>query len=180
MKNMLKNFIFVVLIFVIISGFFSLIIKPFEEGKELSFSQLVSEINQEKIKKITVSGSELSIIFNDDTTAKSRKETEAALSQSLTNYGVDKEKLNKVEIETKDDSGGIWVWLGPLLFTIVPFLIIGFFFWNLMRQARTGATQAFDFTKAKSRLFGAEGHPQEKITFKDVAGLKEAKQELEE
>jgi len=40
--------------------------------------------------------------------------------------------------------------------------------------------QAFDFTKARARLFGAEGHPKEKITFKDVAGLKEAKEELKE
>jgi len=54
------------------------------------------------------------------------------------------------------------------------------FFWFLSRQAKSGATQAFDFTKARVQLFGAEGHPKEKITFKDVAGLKEEKAELEE
>ena len=180
MKNLLKNFLFVVLILIVISGFFSLAAKPFEEKKELSFTQLISEINQEKVKKIIVTGSALEIIFQDDSKAKSRKETETAISQSLINYGVDTDKLGKIEIETRDDSGGIWVWLGPLLFTILPLLIIGFFFWTIFRQARTGAMQAFDFTKAKARLFGAEGHPKEKITFKDVAGLKEAKQELEE
>ncbi|MDD5098231.1 MAG: ATP-dependent zinc metalloprotease FtsH, partial [Candidatus Pacebacteria bacterium] len=53
-------------------------------------------------------------------------------------------------------------------------------FFVLMRNAKTGAAQSFDFTKAKVKLFGAEGHPKQKITFKDVAGLKEEKQELEE
>ena len=52
MKNLLKNFLFVVLILIVISGFFSLAAKPFEEKKELSFTQLISEINQEKVKKI--------------------------------------------------------------------------------------------------------------------------------
>ena len=179
MKNLAKNFIFILLIFLIISGIFALFAQPFEKEKELSFTQLVEEINQEKIKKITVSGNELQIIYQDETKAKSRKETEAALSQSLINYGVDKTKLAKVEIETKE-SGGTWVWLGPVLMLLLPLLLFGFFFWMIFRQARTGATQAFDFTKARARLFGAEGHPKEKITFKDVAGLKEAKQELME
>jgi len=50
----------------------------------------------------------------------------------------------------------------------------------IFRQAKTGAMQAFDFSKARARLFGAEGHSKEKITFEDVAGLKEAKEELKE
>ena len=179
MKNLAKNFIFILLIFLIISGVFALFAQPFEKEKEVSFTQLVEEINQEKIKKITVSGNELQIIYQGDSKAKSRKETEAALSESLINYGVDKTKLAKVAIETKE-VGGTWTWLGPVLMLLFPLLLFGFFFWMIFRQARTGATQAFNFTKARARLFGAEGHPKEKITFKDVAGLKEAKEELKE
>jgi len=179
MKNLAKNFIFILLIFLVISGVFTLFQQPFEKVKELSLTQLVEEINQEKIKKVVVSGNELQIIYKDDSKARSRKETEAALSQSLINYGVDKEKLTKVEIGTKE-AGGTWNWLGPVLFAILPLLLFGLFFWMIFRQARTGAMQAFDFTKARARLFGAEGQPKERITFKDVAGLKEAKQELTE
>jgi len=179
MKNLVKNFVFVLLIFLVISAVFTLFSQPFEKEKELSITQLVSEINQDKIKKITVSGNELQIVFQDDSKGKSRKETEAALSESLINYGVDKTKLARVEIETKE-AGGTWTWLGPVLFGILPLLLFGLFFWMIFRQARGSAMQAFDFTRARARLFGAEGQPREKITFKDVAGLKEAKQELME
>jgi len=179
MKGLAKNFIFILLIFLIISGVFTLFQQPFEKEKELSITQLVKEINEGKIKKITVSGSELSILYLDDSKARSRKETEVALSQSLINYGVDLEKLKGVEIETKEE-GGTWAWLGPVLILALPLLVFGLFFWMIFRQAKTGAMQAFDFSKARARLFGAEGHSKEKITFEDVAGLKEAKEELKE
>ena len=179
MKYLVKNFVFILLIFLIISAVFALFSQPFKKGKEISLSQLVEEINQEKIKKITVSGSELSILYQDETTVKSRKETESSLSESLMNLGIDLGKLKKVEIETKKEQG-TWLWLGPVLIFVLPLLLFGLFFWMIFRQAKAGATQAFSFTKARARLFGAEGHSKEKITFKNVAGLKEAKEELKE
>jgi len=179
MKELTKNILFLIIIFLVISTIFSLFFQPFEKKKELSFTQLVEDINQEKIKKITVLGNELEIIYEDGKEAKSRKEEETALSQSLINYGVDKGKLAKVEIETKE-VGGTWTWLGPLLFSVIPLLLFGFFFWILFRQARTGATQAFDFTRIRPKLFGPGGQLKEKVTFNDVGGLKEAKEELKE
>jgi len=179
MKNLAKNFIFLILIFLMLSAIFSLFFQPFEKVEKIPLTKLVLDINQDKVKKLTITGNELEIIYQDGTKAISRKETEVALSQSLINYGVDKTKLAKVEVETKE-TGGTWNWLGPVLFSVLPLLLFGLFFWMIFRQAKTGATQAFDFTRARARLFGAEGQPKEKITFKDVAGLKEAKQELME
>lgn len=179
MKNFLKNFIVVLFVFILISSVFGLFSQSLEKEKTIPLSQLVQEINQDKVKKITVSGSELQIVYKDDSTAASRKETEASLSESLINYSIDKNKLDSIEIETKE-VGGTWTWLGPVLFAVLPLLLFGVFFWMMFRQAKTGAMQAFDFTKAKARLFGAEGHSKEKITFNDVAGLKEAKDELRE
>ena len=179
MKNLIKNFVAILLIFLVIAGIFTLFSQPFEQEKELSLTQLVEDINQGKIKEITVSGNNLELVYQDDTKAKSTKETENALSQSLIDYGVGKEKLEAVNINIKEE-GGLSAWAGPLLFAILPLLLFGVFFWMIFKQARVGATQAFDFTKARARLFGAEGHSKERITFKDVAGLKEAKEELKE
>jgi len=181
MKNLIKNFIFIILIFLIIGGIFSLVSSPLKKIEKISISKLAEEINQEKVKKITVSGEELSVLYLDDKSILSRKEPSSTLFELLTNYGADKEKLNKVEIEIEKEKQGLSSWLMPLLlFGLFPLLILGVFFWMIFRQAKGGALQAFDFSKAKARLFGAEGHPKEKITFNDVAGLKEVKEELKE
>jgi len=179
MKNIIKNILLVLLIFLVVSSVFTLFSQPFEKEKEVSLTQLINDINQEKIKEITVSGNVLQIVYQDDSKAKSEKETEASLSQSLINYGVDTAKLKKIDVKTKEESG-TWVWLGPVLFTVLPLLLFIFFFWSFFRQAKGNAMQAFDFSKARARLFGAEGHPKQRINFKDVAGQKEAKEELKE
>ena len=179
MKNLAKNFIFIILIFLMISAIFSLFFRPFEKVEKISLTKLVSDINQDKVKTITITGNELEIIYQDDKKAISRKETEAALSQSLINYGVDTGKLAKIEIVATEPNS-TWSWLGPVLFSVLPLLLFGLFFWMIFRQAKTGATQAFDFTKARAKLFGAEGQPKEKVSFDDVGGLKEAKEELNE
>lgn len=153
--------------------------QPFEEVKEISLSRLTQDINEEKVAKITVEGDDIKVSYKDESKARSRKETEAAFSESLANLGVRQDALAAVEIETKKESG-MSVWLLPALWFLLPLFVFLFFFFFVFRQARTGVTQAFDFTRARARLFGAEGHPKDKITFKDVAGLKEAKEELKE
>jgi len=179
MKFLAKNFILILVIFLIISGIFALFFNPFEEENEISLTQLVDDINQEKVEKITIAGSEISIVYSDQTKAKSRKESESSLTESLITLGVDSEKFKSLEIDAQQE-GGVWIWLTPVLMFGLPLLVFIFFFFMIFRQAKAGATQAFSFTKAKARLFGAEGHPKEKISFKDVAGLKEAKEELKE
>lgn len=177
-QNLFKNIIFVFLIFLTISAIFALFSQPFTEVKDISISQLVEDINNGKIKEIIVSGNEISIEYLNETQAKTRKETEIAFSDTLRNYGLNEEKIAQANIKVESEGG--WAsWILPLSL-ILPLVIFVIFFWIIFRQAKGGAMQAFNFGKAKARLFGAEGHPKEKITFKDVAGLKEAKQELQE
>ncbi len=180
-NNLVKNFVFILLIFLTISGIFALFSSPQELKKEISLTQLARDIQNEKIKAITIfSNSELSIIYQDDEKVISRKEQELALSELLINYyGVEQKKFEKIKIEPKEKKEFASSF-GILFILLLPLLIFGLFFLLIFRQAKTGAMQAFNFGKAKARLFGAEGAPKEKITFQDVAGLKEAKEELKE
>ena len=178
---MAKNFIFVILIFLLISTVFSLISNPFQEApKEISMRQLVKDINDGKVESILVSGEKLEITEKiDDKTENyvSSKEAGTNLSETLLNLGAQPVKLEAVSLSF-ESGDGVWSWLMPVLITVVPLLLFVAFFFLIFRQARTGAMQAFDFTKAKAKLFGSGS--KEKTSFKDVAGLKEAKEELEE
>ncbi len=178
-KNLIKNFVGILLIFLVISAIFGLFANPFEEKKKISFSNFVEDVEQEEVKKVTVENSELIITYKDGEEAISRKEQETALTESLLNYGVSAEKIKKIEIETRQE-GGTWAWLLPLLVYLLPLLLFGFFFFFLLKQAKTGASQALSFTKAKAKLFGAKGSLKDKVTFDDVADLKNAKEEMKE
>ncbi len=178
---LLKNFIFVVLILLVIGGVFSLFYLPQGPSNEISISQLVNDINADKVKKIGISGDTVTITYNDNKTATSMKESNSVLPDVLANLGADKTKLQKVEISASPVQESVWSWLLPaLLYGVLPLLLIGFFLWTITKQARSGAGQVFDFTKSKAKIFGADPNNKEKITFKDAAGLKEAKVELTE
>ena len=179
-KGLLKNIFVVILIFLFIGAIFGLFNTPEESIPAVSITELAEQINSEEVKEIKVMGNNISITYNDDSKATSKKEIGETLSQALLNYGADQEKLKAVSFvfEEIDES-----WMNILSFLIMfvlPLLLIGVFFFIIFKNAKTGAAQTFDFTKTKAKVFGAEGHPKEKITFKDVAGLKEEKQELEE
>ncbi|MDP3883283.1 MAG: ATP-dependent zinc metalloprotease FtsH [Candidatus Staskawiczbacteria bacterium] len=181
LNPLIKNFALVILILLVIGAVFSLLYLPSETPNEISATQLVTDINQDKVKTITVSGDTLDIKYADDTTATSMKEANTSITDLLANLGVNKENLDKVDIGIQPAKEDVWSWLTPLLvFGILPLVFFGFIFWMMFKQAKTGAMQAFDFTKARAKIFGADGSGKQKIAFKDVAGLKEAKEELVE
>lgn len=182
MKYFFKNLIFIFLIFLIIAGIYTVVFRPAEHAKEISLTELATKINAGQVKEIIIIGNELQITYQEAEEylkAISRKEIEISLSETLINLGVSPTKLKELDIIAKEEKG-IGIWLGPVLLLLFPLLLFGLFFFFIFRQAKAGAMQAFNFSKARIKLFGAEGHPKEKITFKDVAGLKEAKQELME
>jgi cell division protease FtsH len=178
MKGFFKNFVMVIIFLVGIAGLLSLFAQTSESPKEISLSQLVSEINEGKIKNVQVAGEKLTIEYNDNaSTTVAKKEVDSSLSQTLVNLGANKDPLAKINFESKEDTSA-WVWLAPLLYSFLPLVLILFVFMIIFRQARGNAMQAFDFTKAKTRMLG--GDQKQKTTFNDIAGLKEAKEELQE
>jgi cell division protease FtsH len=97
-----------------------------------------------------------------------------ALRQYLVDADVPDEALSTVRIEYKTKSGFNW---GTLLVTLLPFVLIIGLFWFILRGARGASNQAFNFSRSRARL--ATG-TRPTITFADVAGVDEAKQELQE
>jgi cell division protease FtsH len=177
-KNLIKNLIYILGIFFLISIVFSLFSLGTSKAKNITLTELAGQINAEKVDHIVVSGNDLEITLKGGTSETSQKEQEAALTESLKNYGVDPQKLQAAQIEVKSDSGARF-WLTTIVTTLLPILLIGLFLWFMLRQAQRGANQAFIFTKSLARMImPEEKRGDAKVTFKDVAGLKEAKEEL--
>ncbi|MFH1460929.1 MAG: ATP-dependent zinc metalloprotease FtsH [Patescibacteria group bacterium] len=178
MSYLVKNLLIAFMAFLIIAGLFTLLNGPKDKPTEISLSQLVEQINQEQVATIIAQGDQLEIELKDGTKEKATKEKEASLTESLKNYGVDSEKLKSVNLEVKGESG-LAFWLGAILPFLLPLIIIGFFFWFMFRGAQRGQMQAFTFGRSRARLVDPR-NKKDRITFKDVAGLKEAKEELQE
>lgn len=179
MDKFLKNVLGpAIILFIIISGISILYTSPDQKPTEVSISQLADQINQDKVKSIEVKGNNLEITLSDDSTEKTTKEPEASLSEALNNYGVDKEKLRNVEVTVKTDST-FMVWMGALLPFLLPVLLIAGFLMFMMKQAQKGNSQAISFGSSKARMLDPKDKAK-RTMFKDVAGAKEAKEELKE
>ncbi len=180
MKDVIKRIIEVVIFLFIIGIIFSFFsgksIETKSEVKNVGINLIAKEINEGNVKKIIVSGNKVEAILKDKTIFISSKEPEEGLTQTLINLGVEPESLRDVEIELKGASQ-LGLWLGFIIPSILPILLLALFFWWSFKQAKKGAGQAFTFGKSHLKQFQLE---KDKITFDDVADLKEAKEELYE
>ncbi len=173
-----SNLLTAVLVFLIISTLYSAVVGNKNKVEEVSVSKIAQDISSGAVKKITVEGGMINAEYADGTKKKSKKEIESSLSQTLVNYGVSAEKLAKVEVEVKNESGFGYYLLNSLPF-LLPIILIGLVFWMLSRQVKGAGMQAFSFGQSKARIIDPNDQSQ-KVTFKDVAGAKEAKEELVE
>ncbi|MDO8523928.1 MAG: ATP-dependent zinc metalloprotease FtsH [bacterium] len=144
----------------------------------VSLSQLASDIQAGTVQSITIEGDALNVIYTDGTKKIGKKETEAPLSTTLSNYAVMPEEMAKVAIEVKSQSG-FQFWFFSLAPIILPLILIAGFIWFLSRQVRGAGMQAFTFGQSKARMIDPRDSSQ-RVTFADVAGAKEAKEELTE
>ncbi len=151
---------------------------PIQKINEVNLNDLANQINDGKVKEILVEGEKLEITLNDGTKEKSRKEAESSLSESLVNYGVESEKLRSVSVNIKDTTTAAF-WINIVVPIVLPFLLIAAFIWFMMRSAQRGNNQAISFGLSRARLVNPK-NIRKKITFADVAGSEEAKEELRE
>lgn len=163
------------LVFVVMVTFFGLVIfgalDSSQTLKQVPFSQVISRANAGEIKKIAIDCNDIVITKKDEDkpSEKSKKEAGSGIyEQGLTNRDVD------VTITNPTCSSSVWASLGV---NLLPILLLGLFLIWMLRSAQGQGNQAMSFGKSKARLYGNEKN---KVTFADIAGSEESKQDLSE
>ncbi len=169
-KKGIKNLVFVALILlfaVIIFGAYG----QQNTLREIPVTQAVSEANEGKYAKILRSGNELRITPDDEERPTIQTYLEPDTSLREQGFNVNEFELTNTAQATQ---GSLW---SSLLITMFPILIIGGLLYFMLRSAQGQGNQAMSFGKSKARLYGNE---KGKVTFSEIAGQHEAKQDLEE
>jgi cell division protease FtsH len=175
-----QSYIIYLLLFIAIVAmvYFNVRQQPNSEGP-LSISQVAQQIQDGKITRIVVKNdNSLTVISSGGSgpiEQTARKEPETTLVSQLLAFGVTPEQLLKVSIEVNPPSP--WAGILTLASYILPIILIGGLFWFIFRQAQGSNNAAMAFGKSKARMFSGE-HPT--VTFEDVAGIDESKEELKE
>jgi len=169
----LKNlFVWLLVGFILVSFFFSFAPKNLNEVEEIPLSQVLNDIKDSKIKQVEVEDSRLNLTYQDDSQKLSRKEETASFAQVLKDADIDPASVGFVIKDTSLSR----VWLN-ILSGVLPFILLVVFFFFIFRQAKGAQDSIFSFGRSKAQLF-SKG--KQSVTFKDVAGVDEAKKELEE
>lgn len=166
------------IIFLILVSAYSLFSGIGSQAEEVSLSELARDISAGAVSEIVVMGDKLAVTYENGDEKISKKEAGTALSTTLRNYEVGAEELSQVRIEVKNDQGFLY-WFGSLAPILLPIVFVLFILWFLTRQVRGAGMQAFTFGQSKARMTSPDDKNQ-RVTFKDVAGSKEAKEELRE
>ena len=162
----------------ILLAVYPVIFKGAPATPDLTLSGLAGDIQTGTVQKLVVEGNSFTATYANGSTKKGKKETDTALLDSLSHYGIPSAALSKVAIEVKDETGFKY-WFFSLAPILLPLLLIGVFIWFLTRQVKGAGMQAFTFGQSKARMVDPRD-VKSRITFSDVAGAKEAKEELTE
>lgn len=167
-----RSFLFLLVGFFILFMAYNLFAPNLDKLEEIPLSKVVEQVKNNQVEKIIVDNQNLEIELKNGDKFQSYKEEQASLTEILSNEGI---KIKDVNIEVKDSqTSGIWI---AILSGVLPVLLIGGFIFFMMRSAQAGNSKAMSFGQSKAKLLNIN---KRKTTFLDVAGLKEAKQELME
>jgi len=171
------GFVYLLILVAVAALIFS--ISPQSKKPEgISINKLAEEIKAGRVERITVTGDDtLKIEYkNGKETAVAHKESGVSVIELLKDLGVTNEQLatvNDIKYEPPSNWGNVLAILGSIL----PVLVVGALFYFLIRQAQSGNNQALSFGKSRARMFTGD---KPTVTFDDVAGVEEAKEELQE
>lgn len=178
--NFWNNILSTILLLVLLTAAYTYIVEDRQEPDQLSVSQVAEQVKNDEVSQIVVRGSTLEVTYTDNTRTpgEAKKESDAAITETLSNLGVTAEELRTVTIDVQNETGFTY-WLGTLAPFIFPIFLLLFIIWFFTRSVKGAGMQALNFGTSKARMIDPNDKTQ-KVTFTDVAGAKEAKQELEE
>ena len=169
---MRNSFVYLLIVVALIAVLFTLFQVP--GSAEVPVSRVISMVASGDVDVIEISGDKLTVFTNAGETLTSRKEQGSSFVEQLSNAGVDI-ATSRLELIVKGTSG-----LGSLFRIFINFLPLIFFgaiLLFMMRQAQGNTNQTFSFGRSKARMFVGNSPT---VSFSDVAGVEEAKVELEE
>lgn len=170
------NFVYLLILIAIVAMVFMNINQ--DSGKAIMpINEVAAEIRKGTIEKIVEDENTLVVILKNGQEKTSSKESGASLVEQLVNYGVTSEELNTSNVSIEVKQPGPWVNILSVLGYVFPFLIVSVAFFLIFRQAQGSNNTAMSFGKSRARMFSGD---QPKVTFADVAGVDESKEELQE
>lgn len=178
MKSLVKNLFIFFVAFLLLAAVVSLWSGKKTDVESINFNQLATEVKSGQVASIDVNKDELQITLKEgDKKQKVSKESGQPVTELLAALGVSSEQISGVSINVKTPSA-TENWVGILLPFLLPLLIIGVFIYFMLRSAQGANNRAMMFGQSQARESSMENRS--KVTFKDVAGVKEAKEELTE
>jgi cell division protease FtsH len=167
--------LFIAIIVLLVFGFN----RSSEADSVLTINQVANEVIHGNVSKIAVEEDKLTITYPDGTIKTAIKESNSTLVDQLLALGVTPEELSpdtgKLLVEVKAPSQ--WINILNSLIYFLPFILLGIAFFFIFRQAQGSNNAAMSFGKSRARMFSGD-HPT--VTFADVAGVDESKEELKE
>ncbi len=176
MKPLSKNIVLGILVVLVVAALFSSYTLSGEKTEDISMATLVEEIENGVVESIEMEGVEVNVILNDGTKQLTRKESGASLSEVLIDYGITSDQLRAADISVEDRSTRSYI-MGVILPSMLPLLLLVLIFWFMIRQMQGSNSKAMSFGMSNARELKDS---KQKVSFKDVAGAKEAKEELQE
>jgi cell division protease FtsH len=148
------------------------------EEQVLTINQIAADIQDGDIARIEISENDsLFVVYDDGSEREARKEADSTLVDQLIALGVSPEMLSPSQTSIEVVTPNAWVNFLNTAVAFLPIILLGVVFWFVFRQAQGSNNTAMSFGKSKARMFTGD---QPTVTFEDVAGVEEAKEDLKE
>ena len=176
MRPLSKNIIIALIALLAVSALFSTIDLAKDKPEEVTFNTVAERIHDGSVERITVQEETVTIYQKDGSEATARKESGQTLEELLATYGVTAQELSSLAIRV-EDVGTFAAISRTLLPSLFPLLLLALILWFMFRQLQGANAKAMMFGQSSAREVDQSKN---RVTFADVAGVKEAKEELQE